>query len=228
MADNLKSLVLVSAWLLSGLLVIAGTPLPASTAEEGQSIQEMLPAAPGGAGVKPEDFIRQFDTLLQGQKLPPEAAGFFQGMKGIMEGAGKGQDPQVLREKSRGLLQGMQSYMEKQDQPPEVTKMFKSFKDMTQPGAAPPKPEEFLQQFEKLIQSNKLPPEAAGFFQGMKGIMEGAGKGQDPQVLREKSRGLLKGAKPLMEKPDLPPEVAEMFKSFQGMMQKSPADRPGN
>jgi hypothetical protein len=55
-----------------------------------------------------------------------------------------------------------------------------------------------------------------------------AAQGQDPQTLREKSGGLLQGAKPLMEKPDLPPEAAEMFKSFRGMMQTAPTDRPVN
>ena len=68
---------------------------------------------PGAAGIKPEDFIRHFDTMLQSQKLPPEAAGLFQGIRGIMEGAAKGQDAQTLREKSGGLLQGMRPLMEK-------------------------------------------------------------------------------------------------------------------
>jgi hypothetical protein len=99
---------------------------------------------------------------------------------------------------------------------------------MTQPGSTTPKPEEFLQTFDKLLQGNKLPPEAAGLFEAMRGIMQGTGQGQDPQMLKEKSRDLLQGAKPLMEKPGLPPEVAEMFKSFQLKMQKAPADRPGN
>ena len=169
MVNNLKPLILISFLLLSGLLVVAGVPSTASPAEEGTSIQEMLPAAPGKSGVKSEDLIRQFDTLLQGQKLPPEAAGLFQEMKGIMEGAAKGQDPQMLKEKSRGLLQGMQSYLEKSNQSPEVAEMFKSLADMTQPGSTTPKPEEFLQTFDKLLQGNKLPPEAAGLFEGNAG-----------------------------------------------------------
>jgi hypothetical protein len=94
------------------------------------------------------------------------------------------------------------------------------------PGKPPINPEEFIRQFDSLVKSQKLPPEAAGLFQGMRGIMEGAAKGRDSQALKEQSRGLLQGAKPLMENPDLPPEAAEMFKSFWGMMQTAPSDGP--
>ena len=208
-------------FLVAGLMVVAWLPSVAITAEAGQPT-----VAPGKPPINPEEFIRQFDALVQSQKLPPEAAGLFQGMRGIMDGAAKGQDPQILREKSSGLLQGMKPLMENPDLPPEAANMFKSFNNMGKAGAAPPKPEEFLQQFQKLMQNNKMPPEAAGFFQGMRGIMEGAAKGRDSQALKEQSRGLLQGAKPLMENPDLPPEAAEMFKSFRGMMQTAPPDGP--
>ena len=188
MVNKFNLFILINFLLLSGLLVVAGLPSTVSQTEEGASIQEMLPEGPGKSGVKSEDLIRQFDILLQGQKLPPEAVGLFQEMKGIMEGAAKGQDPQRLKEKSRGLLQGMQSYLEKSNQSPEIAEIFKSLADMTQTGSTTPKPEEFLQAFDKLLQGNKLPPEAAGLFEAMRGIMQGTGQGQDPQMLKEKSR----------------------------------------
>jgi hypothetical protein len=230
MAKHIEHLSTIGKFLVCGLMVLAFWSPVVIGAQSGEpALQEKSqPLAPGSAGIKAEEFIRYFDAMLQSQKLTPEAAGFFQGIKGIMEGAAKGQDPQTLREKSSGLLQGMKPLMEKPDMPPEAAKMFKSFSDLTQSGSAQPKPEEFLQQFDKLIRGNKLPPEAAGIFQGMRGLMQDAAKGQDPQALKEKSRGLLQGAKPLMEKPDLPPEVSEMFKSFQGMMQKAPTDKPSN
>jgi hypothetical protein len=221
MANALKNLVMIGMFLVGGLMAAAWLPPVAITAEAGQPT-----VAPGKPPINPEEFIRQFDALVQSQKLPPEAAGLFQGMRGIMDGAAKGQDPQTLREKSSGLLQGMKPLMENPNLPPEAAKMFRSFEKMGQPGAAPLKPEEFMQQFQKLMQNNKIPPEAAGFFQGMRGIMEGAAKGRDSQVLKEQSRGLLQGAKPLMENPDLPPEAAEMFKSFRGMMQTPSPDGP--
>jgi hypothetical protein len=198
--NNFNSFMVINFLLLSGLFVAAGLPSTVSLTEEGTSIQEMLPEDSGKSGVRTEDLIRQFDTLLQGQKLPPEATGFFQDMKGIMEGAAKGQDPQILKEKSRGLLQGMQSYLEKSNQSPEITEIFKSLADMTQPGSTTPTPKEFLQHFDKLLQGNKLPPEAEGLFEAMRGIMQGAGQGPDRQMLKEKSRDLLQGAQPPMEK----------------------------
>jgi hypothetical protein len=127
MVNKFNPLILINFFLLSGLLVVAGLASTVSLTEEGTSIQEMLPEGLEKSGVKSEELIRRFDILLQGQKLPPEAAGLFQDMKGIMEGAAKGQDPQMLKEKSRELLHGANPPMEKPDLPPEVAEMFKSF-----------------------------------------------------------------------------------------------------
>lgn len=131
MAKALKNLVMMGMFLVGGLMAAAWLPSVALAAEAGQPT-----AAPGKPPINPEEFIRQFDALVQSQKLPPEAAGFFQGMRGIMEGAAKGQNPQTLREKSRGLLQGAKPLMENPDLPPEVAEMFKSFRGMIQ--TAPP------------------------------------------------------------------------------------------
>ena len=117
MAKALKNLVMIGMFLVAGLMVVAWLPSVAITAEAGQPT-----VAPGKPPINPEEFIRQFDALVQSQKLPPEAAGLFQGMRGIMDGAAKGQDPQTLREKSSGLLQGMKPLMENPDLPPEAAK----------------------------------------------------------------------------------------------------------
>lgn len=131
MTRHLRRLILIGTFLVAGLMVVAGFPRAANAAEAGQPPPGgiFLPLAPGQS-VNPEDFIRHFETMLQGQKLPPEAASFFQGMLGFMEGGAKGQDPKLLREKSGSLLQGIQPFMEKSDLPPEVAEMFRSFQGM--------------------------------------------------------------------------------------------------
>jgi hypothetical protein len=112
-------------------MVVAGFPQAASAAEAGQPPPRgiFLPLAPGQP-VNPEDFIQYFDTFLQNKKLPPEMAGFFQGIRGLMESAARREDPQTLREKSKELLQGLRPLAEKPDLPPELAEMFKSFEGM--------------------------------------------------------------------------------------------------
>lgn len=136
MTRQLKQLVIIGTFLVAGLLVVSfwsPVTVRAQGSEPGLP-EKSLPAPPGAPGIKPEDFIKHFDKMLQNQKLPSEATGVFQGLRGIMEGAAKGQDPRVLREKSGSLLQGLKPFIEQPGLPPAVANMVKSFERMTKPG----------------------------------------------------------------------------------------------
>ena len=132
MSNRSKSWALIGRSLL-GLMLLTGLPSVAISAKSSKSddLGAYL-AVSGNSSINPEDFIRPFDSMRQRQNMPPEVAGLFQGMLGIMSGAAKGQDPQTIREKSHVLLQGLRPLMEKSDLPPEAAEILNSFQSLMQ------------------------------------------------------------------------------------------------
>ncbi len=120
--------------LLLGLMLVTVLPSAAISAGAGKSddMGAYLPAVADKSAINPEDFIRLFESFQQRQNMPPEIAGIFQNMLGIMAGAAQGQDPKTIREKSRELTQGFKPLMEKSNLPPEVAEIMKSFQSLMQ------------------------------------------------------------------------------------------------
>ncbi|AEB10246.1 hypothetical protein [Desulfobacca acetoxidans] len=110
--------------------------LPPEAAELFKSFQKLMPSAtgspqtplsPGEAPVSLEALTKQFNGLMQNQKLPPEAAGLFKGMLELMQGFASGKDPQAWREQGPELFKNLDGMMKNQQLPPEAAEMLKSF-----------------------------------------------------------------------------------------------------